>query len=303
MAHQHPDNVSVYTIKSFLEVYEINIYALSSLKPACSSRSFSPSAPFILCNRICEGTYRSVIPLQFLHFPKSPFFGIFTRYTISILLGLSLVPRSSGMDGATYLLLFSGLLSETLVAGRLVLVSFRDSGGRPSGPGVFQSLWWYAVWSLCLSEPLVVCCLVLVSFRASGGMLSGPGVFQSLWWYAVWSWRLSEPLVVCCLVLVSLRASGGMPSGPGVFQSLWWYAVWSWRLSGPLVVCRLVLVSFRASGGMPSGPGVFQSLWWYAVLSWCLSEPLVVCRLVLVSFSPLKSSVLYLFQHSKVDLC
>ena len=122
----------------------------------------------------------------------------------------------------------------------------------------------FKILNACLAFPIR---LVLVSFRASGGMPSGPDVFQSLWWHAVWSWCLSEPLVACRLVLVSFRASGGMPSGPGVFQSLWWHAVWSWHLSEPLVACRLVLASFRASGGMPSGPGVFQSLWWYAVWS------------------------------------
>ena len=68
----------------------------------------------------------------------------------------------------------------------------------------------------------MVCRLVLVSFRASGGRPSGPGVFQSLRWYAVLSWCLSERLVVCRLVLASFGASGGRPSGPGVFRSLWW---------------------------------------------------------------------------------
>ena len=142
--HQHPDNVSVYTIKTiFLEISGDchstdcsmiilsvaiwSVHDLFFLKMACSSSSFSSSAPFILSNsmrvKTVLGTDSSVIPRQFLHIPKSPFFGSFTRYPFSIL-GLSLVPRSSGIDGATYLLLLSGC---------------------------FQSLWWYAVWSWCLS--------------------------------------------------------------------------------------------------------------------------------------------------------
>ena len=61
------------------------------------------------------GTDTSVIALQFLHIPKSPFFGSFTRYPFF----------HSGIDGATYILLLSGLLSEPLVVCRLVLASFR----------------------------------------------------------------------------------------------------------------------------------------------------------------------------------
>ena len=59
------------------------------------------------------GTDTSVIVLQFLHIPNSPFFGSFTRYPFF----------HSGIDGATYMLL-SGLLSEPLVVCRLVLASF-----------------------------------------------------------------------------------------------------------------------------------------------------------------------------------
>ena len=59
------------------------------------------------------GTDTSVIALQFLNIPKSPFFGSFTRYPFF----------RSGIDGATYILLL-GLLSGPLVVCRLVLASF-----------------------------------------------------------------------------------------------------------------------------------------------------------------------------------
>ena len=62
------------------------------------------------------GTDRSVIPLQLLHIPKSPIFGSYTRHPLS----------HSGIDGATYLLLLAGLLSEPLVVCRLVLRSFHS---------------------------------------------------------------------------------------------------------------------------------------------------------------------------------
>ena len=61
------------------------------------------------------GTDTSAITFQFLHIPKSPYFGSFTRYLFF----------HSGIDGATYMLLLSGLLSEPLEVSRLNPVSFR----------------------------------------------------------------------------------------------------------------------------------------------------------------------------------
>ena len=87
---------------------------------SCSGHSL----PFILSNsmrvKTLLGTDRSVTPLQFLHILKSPFFGSFTKYPF-----FHSVPRSSGIDGATHLLLLSGLVSEPLVVCRLVRASFR----------------------------------------------------------------------------------------------------------------------------------------------------------------------------------
>ena len=70
------------------------------------------------------GSDKTVIPLQFLHIPKSPFFDNLTNIHFSILLGFPLAPICSEIGDASYMLLLLGLPSELLVVGRLVLVSF-----------------------------------------------------------------------------------------------------------------------------------------------------------------------------------
>ena len=152
-----------------------SMYDLFFRKPACSSHSFSSSAPFSLSNSMCVktllGTDRSV-KLSYL--------------SLAVLQGIHFF-YSVGTFSCSQIFRNRWCNISIFVIGS----AFRASVGMPSGPGVFYSLWLYVVWSWHLSEPLVVCRLVLASFIASGGMLSGPGIFHSLFWYAVWSWRLS----------------------------------------------------------------------------------------------------------------
>ena len=100
-------------------------------KPACSSHSFSSSAPFILSNSVgvktLLGTDRSVIPLQFFHIPKSPFFSSFTRYPFF---------HSVGTFSCSQIFKNRWCNISVVVNGS----AFRASGGMPSGPGVFHPL-------------------------------------------------------------------------------------------------------------------------------------------------------------------
>ena len=99
-------------------------------KPACSSRSFSSSAPFILSNsmrvKTFLGTNRSVIPLQFFHIPKSPFFSSFTRYPFL---------HSVGTFSCSQIFKNRWCNISVVVIGS----AFRACGCMSSGPGVFPS--------------------------------------------------------------------------------------------------------------------------------------------------------------------
>ena len=79
-----------------------------------------------MCVKTLLGTDRSVIPLQFLHIPKSSFFGSFTRYPLFY---------SVGTFSCSQIFKNRWCNMSVVVIGS----AFRASGGRLSGPGVYLS--------------------------------------------------------------------------------------------------------------------------------------------------------------------